>query len=577
MKEREVLMIFKTHLDVGFTDLSRNIMDKYMNTYIPNAIKVGYELKGTSTPFVWTVGSFLIWEALKNDADGSVDRAIRDGILTWHALPFTTHTELMNEELFRLGLSLSGKLDARYGKKTIGAKMTDVPGHTIGMVPLMQQSGITMLHIGVNTATPVPPVPPAFRWKCGESEITVLYQSDYGSAMEFDDFVIYFAHTNDNMGPQSKEQIIEIYNEVQKLYPGCALKAATLDDAARRVAEIKNLPVFEKEIGDTWIHGAGTDPQKISRYRRLLRHISENGVPECDLSDSLLLVPEHTWGMDQKTFFRNETAFTTEELEACAEWRRPIEQSWQEQREYVAAAEKLMGVTPEYPISQPELSGCVPTDTPEEPPFEISWEIFDRSDYDRYLRDYVRLNENTADWAVWDFTRVGLPEYRGGIYTAKAVAAYRRNDETLWRMEFDADAAADYGLPWFFVRVASDSVEIRWFGKKISRLPQACWLKFRGMEEKWQLHKLGQWIDPYDVAGSPLISAVDRGVRNSHVEIRPIDSALVAPYGRRLLQYGCSCDAQDLYFNLYNNIWNTNFPIWYGDDAMFRFVVKNRC
>ena len=226
MKEREVLMIFKTHLDVGFTDLSRNIMDKYMNTYIPNAIKVGYELKGTSTPFVWTVGSFLIWEALKNDADGRVDRAIRDGILTWHALPFTTHTELMNEELFRMGLSLSGKLDARYCKKTIGAKMTDVPGHTIGMVPLMQQSGITMLHIGVNTATPVPPVPPAFRWKCGESEITVLYQSDYGSAMEFDDFVIYFAHTNDNLGPQSKEQIIEIYNEVQKLYPGCALKAA---------------------------------------------------------------------------------------------------------------------------------------------------------------------------------------------------------------------------------------------------------------------------------------------------------------------------------------------------------------
>ena len=66
-------------------------------------------------------------------------------------------------------------------------------------------------------------------------------------------------------------------------------------------------------------------------------------------------------------------------------------------------------------------------------------------------------------------------------------------------------------------------------------------------------------------------------MRNSHVEIRPLDSALVAPYGRRLLQYGCSRDAQDLYFNLYNNIWNTNFPIWYGDDAMFRFVVENRC
>jgi hypothetical protein len=576
MKKREVLLIFKTHLDVGFTDLAENIMHKYLDAYIPEAIKVGYELKDSSTPFVWTVGSFLIWEALKRDSDGSVDRAIRDGILCWHALPFTTHTELMNEELFRLGLSLSQKLDARYGRKTTGAKMTDVPGHTIGMVPLMQQSGITLLHIGVNTATPVPPVPPAFRWKCGESEITVLYQGDYGSAMEFDDFVIYFAHTNDNLGPQTSEQVVKAYSDVQKLYPDCTLRAATLDDAARRVAGLRDLPVFEKEIGDTWIHGAGTDPQKISRYRRLLRYLSENGAPECDLSDSLLMVPEHTWGMDQKTFFRNETAFTAGELEACADWRRDIERSWQEQRDYVAAAEKLLGLPSEYPISQPRLSDYEIADIAEEPPFEISWEIFDRSDYDRYLRDYVRLNSDTADWAVWDFTRVGLPEYKGGIYTAKAAAAYRRNDATLWRMEFDADAASAYGLPYFFVQTAGDRIEIKWFGKKISRLPQACWLKFRGLKEKWQLHKLGQWIDADDVAGSPLISAVDRGVRNSDVEIRPLDSALVAPYGRRLLQYGCTGIQQDMYFNLYNNIWNTNFPIWYGDDAMFRFEIEKR-
>ena len=32
-----------------------------------------------------------------------------------------------------------------------------------------------------------------------------------------------------------------------------------------------------------------------------------------------------------------------------------------------------------------------------------------------------------------------------------------------------------------------------------------------------------------------------------------------------------------MYFNLYNNIWNTNFLMWYTEDAMFRFVVtKNQ-
>ena len=205
---KQVLVLFKTHLDVGFTDYSANILQKYLKEYIPNAIKVGYELKGTETPFCWTVGSWLIWQALKQDADGSVERAVRDGILNWHALPFTTHTELMSAELFEYGLSLSEKLDARFGKKTMGAKMTDVPGHTVGIVPLMAKHGVNFLHLGVNPATPVPKVPPLFRWKCGADEILVMYEEDYGKVAGLGEFVVYFAHTNDNLGPQNAQEIV---------------------------------------------------------------------------------------------------------------------------------------------------------------------------------------------------------------------------------------------------------------------------------------------------------------------------------------------------------------------------------
>ena len=55
--KKEVLVIFKTHLDIGFTDFSKTIKEKYIKTFIPNAIRVGYELKDTETPFVWTTGS----------------------------------------------------------------------------------------------------------------------------------------------------------------------------------------------------------------------------------------------------------------------------------------------------------------------------------------------------------------------------------------------------------------------------------------------------------------------------------------------------------------------------------------
>ena len=71
----------------------------------------------------------------------------------------------MNPALFSAGLDIAAKLDARYGKKTIAAKMTDVPGHTVGIIPLLAERGVELLHIGVNSATPVPDVPEIFRWR----------------------------------------------------------------------------------------------------------------------------------------------------------------------------------------------------------------------------------------------------------------------------------------------------------------------------------------------------------------------------------------------------------------------------
>ena len=153
---------------------------------------------------------------------------------------------------------------------------------------------------------------------------------------------------------------------------------------------------------------------------------------------------------------------------------------------------------------------------------------------------------------------------------------YQKKDTLLYKLEFAPDIAQTYGLPYFYLEVRPDFVQLNWYGKQACRLPQACWLKFQGLTESWQLQKLGQWISPEDVVGSPLICAVDEGVRNENVTIHPLDSALVAPYGRRLLQYNCGDLAQDLYFNLYNNIWNTNFPMWYEDDAVFRFSIQKK-
>lgn len=573
---KEVFLIFKTHLDIGFTDYAENVVNKYIEQYILDAIKVGYELKDTDTPFIWTVGSWLVWEALKKDKDKVVEQAIKDNIITWHALPFTTHTELMNEPLFKYGLSLSERLDKRFGRKTIASKMTDVPGHTIGMVPMMKKAGIEFLHIGVNPATPLPEVPPLFKWRSNEDEITVMYQEDYGVNAEFDDFAICFGHTLDNCGPQSTEEIIQQYDELKKIYPQAEIKAATLDDIAKKINSLSNIPIIDKEIGDTWIHGAGTDPEKVSRYRKLLRHIKNNKV-NVDLSENLLLIPEHTWGMDVKTFFHNETDYTHIELESLVEQRKEIENSWQEQRRYVSEAERCLHIVSDYPVSKPDFSQYKKVVCDNFPNIELSWQLFDNKDYERYKKDYMRLTADNCGWALWDFTKIGLPDYNGGIFVAKPDSAYESGNDKIYLYKFHNTLVSEYGLPYFIVKYDKNILEIKWFDKKNSRLPQAFWLKIKGFNEKWEVHKLGAWIKPESIIGSSLITGVDLGVRNDTVIIEPFDSPLVAPYGRRLLQYNCENIKQDLYFNLYNNIWNTNFPMWYSGDAIFRFKIYEDC
>ena len=575
--KKEVLVIFKTHLDIGFTDYAAVVKDRYINEFIPNAIRVGYELRDTDTPFVWTTGSWLIWEALKQDEDGSVKRAIEDGIIRWHALPCTTHTELMTEKLFEYGLSLSQRLDKHFNKHTIAAKMTDVPGHTIGMIPPMRRAGIEFLHIGVNTATPLPPVPPVFKWRCDDDEITVIYQTGYGEPMEFDDFVIYFAHTQDNKGPQSGAEIIKLYDKIKSEYPGCDIKAATLDDAAVRLRSVKNLPVIDKEIGDTWIHGVGTDPKKVGMYRELLRYIDNIDISEKDLSDNLLLVPEHTWGMNLNVYFPDTVHWMNKDFEETLNTpqRERFERSWQEQRDYVTAAEKELGCDLKYDVQEPDLTGFKKVKECKTS-FEISWQLFGLDDYTRYMKEYLTLNAENVGWAIWDYIKLGLPVKYGEIFTAKTTACYSANDTVLYKMEFDKDAELEYGLPYFWVEQSGNRLCVNMFKKSLSRLPQALWMKFKGFEEDWEIRKMGRWIGANDIIASPLICASDYGVRNRDYEIESRDAVLVAPFGRRLLSYGNVPSGQDLYFNLYNNIWNTNFPMWYGDDTRFRFETKIR-
>jgi hypothetical protein len=77
---------------MGFTDLARNVLRRYIERFIPSAIALARQLREEAAPqqFVWTTGSWLIYEYLEKadvKARRQMERAIGTGDITWHATP----------------------------------------------------------------------------------------------------------------------------------------------------------------------------------------------------------------------------------------------------------------------------------------------------------------------------------------------------------------------------------------------------------------------------------------------------------------------------------------------------------
>lgn len=334
---KKVIVVCKTHLDIGFTDYSQAVLEQYCNSFIPGAIALA---KKVNTPdkkrFVWTVGSILPTYYLSRaneEQKAEFAEAVRSGYIRWHRLSCTTHTELMDADLFEYSLSLSEKLNEQFGLTGIAAKMTDVPGHTIAMVPILADHGIKYLHLGVNQSSRMPNVPPMFRWQFQGKEIIVHYAGVYGADLALDNGIaLEFFHTNDNAGPPSLEALEAFYAKMAEKYPDAQIEAGTLDDFAEAILPLReSLPVITQEIGDTWIHGVGTDPLKVSRFRRLLKLRKEwisKGLLDPDSAaydrfmQNLLLVTEHTWGMDTKMHLLDYTNWEKSEFVKARKFNR---------------------------------------------------------------------------------------------------------------------------------------------------------------------------------------------------------------------------------------------------------------
>jgi hypothetical protein len=76
--------------------------------------------------------------------------------------------------------------------------------------------------------------------------------------------------------------------------------------------------------------------------------------------------------------------------------------------------------------------------------------------------------------------------------------------------------------------------------------------------------------------------AVEQGIRYHDAEhsltLKTWDAPRVAPEERSLLNFDNALPAvkDGMHFCLCNNVWGTNFVMWFDDDMKFRFTLQGR-
>ncbi len=672
---KKVIVVSKTHLDLGFTDYAENIRQKYINEFIPQAIELADTVNSEDKKnFVWTTGSWIIKEGLLYSNEKQKEnlvRAIKNGDIVAHALPLTVHSELLDYDTFDYGLSIIDEIDAIRGKKTVSAKMTDVPGHTKAIVPLLAKHGIKLLHIGVNGVSAMPEVPECFLWKCGECEIVVVYSGHYGGAFKSPliDEVLYFDHTVDNRGAPSPERVQAKLDEIQKEFPDYEVTAGTLDEFAECIWKVRGkLPVIENEIGDTWIHGGASDPYKSASLRELMRlkrqwladgSMSRTSEEYRLFSDYLLCLGEHTCGMDSKIGLADYENYlksdfnlarkldkverkcsspeypytdpcTTNEASSDNSYSR-IERSWAEQREYIekalsvlsskhklqaeAALKRLLPDAPENAVGKEYSSplrfagneieinsyggierlslhgkevirkNCSPA---------VEYRSYSDKDYDFWFTHYSRnMYENRA-WGYADFGRPLLDRHSGKYpvgsfyYTAEKITVIEESNcfKAVCCLKCDKSLCESLGAPRDFritYTLSEDKLHIdaSWYEKDANRLTEAIFLHLYPTGEKLTLTKLGEEIDPENVVsfGGRKLHAVENfTVKSGDVcfKFTAHHSPLISLGKGKILEYDNKIEdfrTDGVAYVLYDNVWGTNFLLWYENNARFEFEV----
>lgn len=372
----EVIVVYKTHFDIGYSALARDVIHKYRTEMVDRVLDAIEQNKhqAKEQQFVWTVSGWpmqqILWKGQAPDRRRKIENAIRDGNLVVHAYPFTTHTETAEMEDLVRGLGHASSIARTYGLPLPrDAKTSDVPGQSWILPTLLKHAGVNFFHLGGPLVNKSLGLPPMFWWEGPDgSRLLTLYNNGYGTSplppkgWPYKTW-IYISMTGDNVGPPNPDTVkndIEFYH---KNAPDLKVTMGKLDDFGERILkeDLSKLPIVRSDLPDPWVHGnmAMPDGWKLANAVRPSIPAAEAlmtlekcwGLYRPSIKDTIakayeqsLLFSEHTWGLATQHYISQPygKAWEVTLAQGLPTNAKVLEESWQEHFDYIDNVRKLI-------------------------------------------------------------------------------------------------------------------------------------------------------------------------------------------------------------------------------------------
>lgn len=595
------------------------------------------QANGGREGYVWTMDNWVLSEFLDKASPSQIaelETAIRRGDVVWNGMPYTTQSEALSAEIFETMLNQFQLLDEKYGKKTLAVHFCDVPGQTAAIISPLRKAGIRLIHSGLNRSTNMYEIPHSdaypdiCRWQDPNGETILLLRARaYSHDIVLPDGNILSMNVkNENLGPHTETQVKAIYANLKKKYPGKRILATDLNQVAQMLVKIESkFPVLTSEVGDTWIHGIGSAPAKMARLRAISRlyrtwlasgRVNPKDPQLVKFAIRLGLVGEHTWSVDCGRYLMNESpdkynAATFQPLQAtnaCPEFVF-CEKSWKEEEEYITQAIALLPEplrieanqaieeTDQVPAYQ-VVGTKIPANISEEG--ALHWPASGGNEVQCGLFTLQTLS--FTDFRTWTNSMMSGTGAKKGMNGSEAISASihpsvskanvvteNGSRKVVCEMVLPVSEINPLLYPakiYTEYNIAADNrcVDIRLtlIDKPANRMAEELWVSFVPQNiVAIKVQKMGQMFDVSQVTpgGNARLMGMDQYVdvvtSQGTFRITNFDVPLVLAGDRENMSYQIASDVtKGVHFMLFNNLWGTNYPMWWSGSQSFRFRIE---